>query len=90
MQKRHLPPLHRVCPSVCTLLHHICAEQIWANPFFRPVSVNQTDTQPSQKEINRHMQNTVRLESECKHNCKDQFGWRTINAFNLGNLQIIH
>ena len=31
---RHLPSLHRFCSSVCTPLHHICAEQIWCKSIF--------------------------------------------------------
>ena len=34
MQMWHSPPLHRFCPSVCKLLHHISAEQIWCKSIF--------------------------------------------------------
>ena len=34
MQMWHSPPLHRFCPSVCKLSHHISAEQIWCKSIF--------------------------------------------------------
>ena len=45
----HLPVLLQIYSSVFTFLHHICSEQIRANPFFRPV-IDLSSSQINQRE----------------------------------------